>query len=923
MGKTNVFSRLQIFWMVLIFSFGCRDHSSEISFNRDIRPILNEKCLKCHGGVHAEAGLSFLFQEDAFKLTESGKMPIVPGKPFESELVRRIKEEDPDERMPQESDPLSPAEIEKIERWIHQGAEWETHWAYMPPTRPDIPSTNSSWKKNDIDAFIWHRLKRMGLRPNGEAAPSVLLRRVALDLTGLPPEEDLAVKYLSNPSEDQYEALVDTLLSSPHFGERWAALWLDLARYADSQGYEKDPNRTMWKYRDWIISAFNRNVPFDSFTIEQLAGDLIPQADVDQLIATAFHRNAMNNTEGGTEDEEFRCASVIDRVNTTFDIWQATTIGCVQCHSHPYYPFRHNEYYKLSAYFNNTQDADLNNEFPYMSFPNKVDSAAIQDIIRYLQGTDSKWEGNAAFVNSSRLKEVLFPRLIPDYCDDFHNMLIYSDGTMANWSNNVNNHKDKEYYFLHGDIDISGLQQIQFWYASAGSDAAIKVYLDSIKGDVICVANFKDSKGLRGAEYQGENKFRKTGFPVKTSTGRHDLIFEVINTTGAIPDGIVSIKEIILDYGKTPNAFTVKLQDSLLKMHRRSVEVPIMKERSEQLRRKTYVFERGNYLLKEKEVKAGIPGILMNKSSDYPADRLGLAEWLVSGENPLTARVMANRIWEQFFGVGIVETLEDFGTQGANPTHPDLLDHLAIRFQEDLNWDLKRLIKEIVLSATYRQSSKMTEDKLENDPYNRYYSRGPRFRLSAEQIRDQALAVSGLINREIGGPSAMPPQPEGIWQVVYNDNKWVDAKGPDRFRRAIYTFWKRTTPYPSMLVFDSPSREVCISRRIRTNTPLQALVTLNDPVYIETARGLASRMNNVRGTGEDKISKGFWYLLFRDPEQTELNALMKLYDEAEKEFRDKPHSKPVKLDDPGEEVLDPMTVIANALLNLDEVITKN
>ncbi len=882
---------------------GCLTQRRQVSYSQDIKPILNKKCLRCHGGIKANGGLSFLFREEAFGETESGLPAIVAGKSSASEMIQRIKSHDPELRMPQDDDPLEDHEIRLLERWIDQGAEWDDHWSYTPLVDPEIPSTSGPFALTDLDHFVVDELATMSLQPNEAAPPPALARRLSFDLLGLPADIELAADYLRDPTMEQYRQLVNDLLASPHYGEQMASMWLDLARYADSQGYEKDAHRDIWRYRDWLIDAFNRDLPFDQFTIDQLAGDLVPNPTKEQLIATAFHRNTMTNAEGGTEDEEYRTAAVVDRVNSTFEIWQGTTISCVQCHSHPYDPFTQEEYFGLYALFNNTQDADLDNEFPFL--------LEVQDSLEHIQAiaqwisaqTDRPREGHQQ-VSGPQIRALMWPRLFADLSDDFQDVLVGST-TFSNSSYNANNQKHKKYYLIFRNCDLTGLEGFRYRYRSHGSDAQIQVRLDSIDGPVISTHQMQKSKDWQWTSAKSE--------PVD---GRHDLIFHFINTTGDFRNGVVHLREIELTIPDEPIGPQLrKKQDRLLSMYRNGTRTPIMKERSALLARQTFVHERGNYLVPGKQVEPGLPTIL-NGSGRSVQNRLELAQWLVSEDNPLTARVIANRIWAMVFGHGIVETSEDFGTQGIPPTHRALLDHLAYRFSHDFGWSIKQLLTYIVCSATYRQSSEVTPQKIEGDPYNKYYSRGVRKRLSAEQIRDQALAIGELLNPMVGGASVMPPQPEGVWQVVYSNAKWYEDNQADKYRRGLYTYWKRTTPYPSMVAFDSPSREFCVSRRIPTNTPLQALVTLNDTVYIEAASGLAAWMQDQHPDDlTAAVVHGYEKALLEKPDPETLRTLMDLLDTAGEQLT------PAASDETKAPA--PMVIVANAIMNLDAFLTKS
>ncbi len=905
--------------LFLAFALGllsCQD-DQRISFNNQIRPILNDNCLVCHGGVRQLGGFSLLFPETAFGATESGNPAIVPENHRKSELYKRLVHHDPEERMPQEAPSLDQQEIALIAQWIDQGAQWEDHWAYVAPQPVSIPQETSSWVNNNIDLFILQELTKMDLVPAEVADPATLARRLSLDLTGLPPQPELLQEFLKESPPQSYERLVDSLLASPHYGEKWAAMWLDLARYADSNGYEADYHRDIWRYRDWVIQAFNHDMPFDQFTIEQLAGDLLPNPTREQLIATAYNRNTMNNSEGGTIDEEFRVASVLDRLNTTFEVWQSTSIGCVQCHSHPYDPFKHEEYYQLMAFFNNTQDADLNSLVPTLPTWKPEDADKIREIIGYIQQLDASPDIKQKDHLPEQIHQALFPKLIPQWCDDFQNVLLYNNGGVSNFVYNYSEGLHKRYFFQFNDIQLNGLEAIRYNFATKGTDARIKVYAGSLDGPVINRVDFPMTSKQGHRERQ---VFIEEVYQVTPKTGTHHLIFELINTTAKAPDGLVTINEIELIYEDGLHPQLEDYQGQLQELRQKADLTPVMKNKIPGFIRTSQVFDRGNWLTPRDTVHAELPQTLEPELGAIPPDRLAFAQWLVSQENPLTARVIVNRLWEQLFGTGIVLTVEDFGTQAEAATHPELLDYLALQLMNEHQWSIKALLKEIVLSASYQQSSQVTKKKLELDPYNRLLSRGARFRLSAEQIRDQALAVSGLLDRTLGGKSVMPPQPEGIWQVIYSNAKW-ETGDHDRHRRGLYTYWKRTAPYPSMVSFDSPSREFCVSRRIRTNTPLQALVTMNDPAFLEAAEALAEKMKSDGENVKQSISLGYYLALMQQPTPEALSVLENLYQEAV-QSASSVKIRPVSIEENERKALEPMAVVANAILNLDGFLMK-
>jgi len=749
-----------------------------IDFNRDVRTILSNNCFQCHGPDEKvrKGKLRLDNRDDALAV-------LAPGQLEQSELVRRVTSADAKEVMPpaKTGKKLTPRELETLRQWVKEGAKYSVHWSYQKPARPAVPDVGSrkSEARNAIDAFVLARLRKEGLTMQPEADRYSLIRRVALDLTGLPPTAQEVEAFAQDQSPDAYEKLVDRMLAKPAYGEHWARMWLDLARYADSAGYADDPPRTIWKYRDYVINAFKANIPFDRFTVEQLAGDLLPNPTEDQLVATAFHRNTLTNSEGGTNDEEFRNVAVVDRVNTTFTIWMGTSIACAQCHTHKYDPILQKEFFGVFAFFNNTADADRPDESPTLPF----------------------WT----------------PALL-----------------------------DR------------------------------KAELDSL------VIDLEDQlKGKKPDEWKAER------------------------------DRLAALKK----------------EHAALKP---MTTVPIMKELSGKDRRKTRLQFRGNFMDLGEEVAEGTPAVLHPFTKDAPRNRLEFARWLMSSENPLAGRVIANRFWEQIFGVGLVRTSEEFGTQGELPSHPELLDWLAVELQSD--WNVKRFLKLLVMSAAYRQSAKVSPELFERDPDNRLLARGPRVRLSAEMVRDQALYAAELLSPKMLGPSVKPPQPNlGVNAAFGGAIDWQPSDGEDRYRRGVYTTWRRSNPYPSMSTFDAPNRDTCTVRRTRTNTPLQALVTMNDPVYVEAAQALARRaMEKGGATASDRAAFAFRCCLIRPPKETEVARLVKLYEDAKakfagdiakaRQFATAPLGPlPKGMDDVDAAA---WTVVANVLLNLDEMVMK-
>ncbi len=747
--------------------------ADEIEFNRQIRPILSRHCFVCHGPDEGQRQADFRVD-----VRDEALAAIEPGDVEGSELFGRITSTDDDERMPppEHGPALNSDEIDLIGKWIEQGAKYQQHWSFVAPRKPELPTLDKSmldWTRNEIDYFVAAKFAAMKLTPAPSADPRRLIRRLALDLTGLPPTAEMVERFAQSPTDETYEAIVDQLLASPDYGEHWTAMWLDIARYADTIGYAEDRHRDIWPWRDWVIRAFNNNMPYDQFTIEQLAGDLLPEASSDQILATAFHRNTLNNTEGGTSDEEFRVVAVKDRISTTVNVWMGLTLRCAECHTHKYDPISQKEYYQFFDFFNQTEDADQGDERPRIS---------------------------------------LFP-------------------------------EGRESEFAKFDAEIALLKE--------------------------------------------------------TAATKQE---------------------------------TQRLTDAM-DQRNRPVLVPIMKELDPDHARTTHMMVRGSYLQPGEQVSAAVMQAFPPLPAGAPNNRLGVARWLVSDNNPLTARVTVNRFWARLFGIGIVETEEDFGTQGSLPTHPQLLDWLAVDFREH-GWDVKRLLKQMAMSSTYRQSAMATRENLELDPRNLYFSRGPRFRLSAEVIRDQALAVSGLLSKKKYGPPVYPPNPvKKVRSAFQGETVWTESEGEDRYRRTLYTYLKRSSPHPLFETFDMATREVCCIRRIRTNTPLQSFMTLNDQTFVEAAQALAQKMYDSASDRRDRIATGFSIALLRPATEQELETLEKLYQLTNAEYAEQhdlarqlaginEHSRANENDDDASAELATLTVVANVILNLDEFLTK-
>lgn len=801
-----------------------------VDFTRDIRPILAGKCFTCHGpdDKARKGGLRLDIRDGAIKSGRTGQPAIVPGKSGQSELLLRITSTDEVERMPprKSGKALSEKETTLLRRWIEQGAPYPQHWSFIKPVRPPVPLVHDrNWPKNGVDHFILARLENEQLRPAQTADRHAMIRRLALDLIGLPPTLEEVDQFLKDQSPDAYEKQVDRLLASPAYGERWAQVWLDLARYADSQGYANDPDRTIWRWRDWVIQAYNENMPFDRFSLEQLAGDLLPNPTPSQLIATGFHRNTLTNTEGGTNPEEFRSTAIVDRVNTTFQVWMGLTVACAQCHNHKYDPITQKEYFQLYAVLNSTEDNNSGNDSPFITVPQVGKSQEFETVNTQLSGVRKEYDEETRRI----------------------------DARQAEWEKTVD--------------------------------------------------RTKLPKEIAGVLAQPAEKRDKKLLPK------------------------------IQAYHRSLSATWTKLDADVKRltteMQKVGTTAPILRELDKP--RTTHIQIRGNFLDKGDEVRPGLPTAFPSSGETGAINRLSLARWLVSPDNPLTARVAVNRMWEELFGVGLVETSEDFGFQGELPSHPELLDYLATEYIS-LGWDTKKLLKLLVTSATYRQQSQVSPDLVRRDPYNRLLARGPRVRLSAEAVRDQALFVAGLLSPKLYGPPVQPPRPNfGLSAAFGSTTDWQPSSGADRYRRAVYTRWRRNAPYPSLTTFDAPERTFCNIRRLRTNTPLQALVTLNDPVYVEAAQALARRIVHEGGeTVQARTAYAFRLVLTRPPTWQEEERLTDLFEKTLAMYQknvakaEAMATRPIGPAPKDMNVVDlaAWTVVGNVLLNLDETLAK-
>ncbi len=1027
--------------------------SKPVDFDREIRPILADNCFACHGPDDKQrmANLRLDTKDGLFAVVAAGKSP-------ESKLYQRISAPEKGKRMPPpfaERFP-NPQQVELIRRWIDEGAKWETHWAYVPPKRPDPPAVgNQAWIRNPIDNFILAKLESEGLKPSPEADKTTLLRRVTFDLTGLPPTLAEVDAFERDKSAQAYEKVVDRLLASPRYGERMAMQWLDLARYADTHGYHIDSHREMWHWRDWVIDAFNRNMPFDEFTVEQLAGDLLPHPTLQQRIATGFNRNHMINFEGGAIPEEYQNEYVVDRVEATSVVWLGMTMGCARCHDHKFDPIKQKDFYRFYAFFNTISEKGLDgrrgNAQPIVQVPSPEQSREIARVSqaicaheeaipkdRELDAMQAEWEktalgslpdaprdgllahyeldGNlvdssghyrqgrivkgdlgydtgpvgraAAFDGQTHVEfgdtggfERNEPVSISFWVSpgDRQGMTVVQklDADQRGWE--VYREESLVLPRLHRGSRLQ-MRLIHHWpddsiqvrtrepivededhavaitYDGSGKAAGVKIYVDgkpketevvtdTLAGSIRNTAPLSIGDNRFGRQFQGSLDDLRLYSRVLAAGEVEELA--VHQPARAVVMILPKKREIsqkqalrayFLTYAAPADLRKTYLELKDLQREKEDLDwtVPnamVMQEMDAP--RETAILGRGDYRNRGEVVAPGVPAVLPAFGKDLPLNRLGLAKWLVDPANPLTARVSVNRYWQLHFGTGIVKTAEDFGSQGEPPSHPLLLDWLATEFVRT-NWDIKAMQRLMVTSAAYRQSSRVTQELQERDPENRLLARGPRFRLPAEMVRDNALAASGLLVEKVGGASVMPYQPKGLWEEtaygdVYSAQTYKQGHGDDLYRRSMYTFWKRTSPPPALITFDSPDREKCTARRTVTNTPLQALVLLNDPTYIEAARVLAEK--TIREGGTDparRIRYAFRLATARDPNAKELQVLRELERTESAEYR-RNEDAARKLVGVGEAKADSKldagelaawTTVASTILNLDETITR-
>ncbi len=1002
--------------------FTNRAKAADVDFNRDVRPILTDNCHACHGPDENKRKGDLRLDVRAEAVAAGS---IVPGKPEMSELLNRILAKDPDSVMPppHTGKKLTAKQIETLRKWIAEGAKFEEHWAFVNPVRPAVPRLDAAFElRNPIDHFIAARLKSEGLAFSPPADKITLIRRVTLDLTGLPPTPAEVDAFLADQAPDAYEKVVDRLLASPHYGERMAVDWLDAARFADTHGYHIDSGRNMIPFRDYVIRSFNENKPFDRFTVEQLAGDLLPNASIEQKVASGFNRNHMINFEGGAIPAEYQTAYIIDRVNTTSTVWMGLTMGCAQCHDHKYDPLSQRDFYRMYAFFNNVPENGLDgskgNAVPVLRVPTAEQEQQLAQLKEAITKAEAKLAGPFLEVDAAQAEWEKSPGAMRTQWNVATPLNSTSKGgatlkvledksILASGKNPA-----QETYSVSFMSDTKTVSAIRIEALADNSLPAkgpgrgsngnfvmtgVKLTLGSgAKSRVVKLKAASADYSQQDGGYDVASLLTNgPGWAVFPEVGKtHTAIFEfeepvevgdaeltielqfnakfaghqigrmrlastdsLTPHSSAAPEAIRSILAIetrkrspkqkadlqafyrstIWPEGRAASAELAMLRAEAAAVEKAFPNTMVMSEMAKP--RDTHILIRGAYDKKGDKVTAGTPGALPPLAKDAPADRLALARWLISKEHPLTARVIVNRDWQRYFGTGLVKTSEDFGTQGEYPSHLELLDWLACDFRES-GWDVKRLQRLIVTSATYRQSSRVTPELLAQDPENRLLARQSRLRLQAEFIRDQALATSGLLNREIGGRSVSPYQPQGIWsELTFRlDNKNFTAQiyeqghGADLYRRTMYTFWKRTAPPPSLVTLDAPDREVCTVRRPRTNTPLQALVLLNDPTYVEASRKLAERLMNEAGpTKESRVTRAFRLCTGREPSERERTILIKLYDSQLIRYQ-KDRGAAVKLlavgESPRDEKCDvaelaAWTMVASTIFNLDETVTRN
>jgi len=968
-------------------------------FANNVQPILQESCYPCHSGNRPPGGLRLDARSFAMRA-------ITPGNAAASRIVQRVEGAGGEPQMPFGMTPLTARQIASLKTWIDHGVPWpdslagDEHWSYIKPAKPAVPSVkDATWARNPIDRFVLARLEKDGLHPSPEASKETLIRRLSLDLIGLPPTPAEVEAFVDDTQPDAYDRLVDRLLASPHYGERWARMWLDLARYADSNGYEKDDRRSMWPYRDWVIKALNGNMHFDQFAIEQVAGDMLPNAGNDQKIATGFLRNSMFNNEGGVDPEENNWNIQLDRATTVATAFLGSTMGCAECHDHKFDPFTQKQFYQMVAFFNNADFVKSNSTpftEPVLDLPDAAQQAkrdALNAEIKTWQAklnddSDAAKERQQAWEKSIVDAEKDWHPLHPDHAESTggSTLTIAADGSVL--ASGLNPEADT-YTIAAGvpdvpirditGIRIEALPDPSLPRGGPGRDYYGNFMIRDVKVEGVTLdetATAMDDNSGAGQQGPGkkfpqvwvvdvskeENNQRlprqmvliptapvtpRSAFRIsiqQATEGGHQGLgrFRISVTDSPTPKRIVEITAALrpaLTTKRQATQMTARYRNQAtellpirnkikeLQAQVQALGIPttlVMSENAAVQHPDATIRIRGSFTSKNGDVQAGIPSFLGSLPSNEPQNRLALAKWLVSRDNPLTARVTANHIWETYFGRGIVETAEDFGTQGARPSHPELLDWLATEFM-DSGWDMKALHRLIVTSATYRQSSKGTPELIEKDPTNSLLSRGARFRVEAEMVRDITLSASGLLSAKIGGASVFPYQPNGVWELPYekDSDTWQLSEGEDRYRRGLYTFIRRAAPYPAMTVFDATSREYCTARRSHTDTPLQALTTLNDPAFFEAAQAMAKRIVKEGGASTtSRLNYGFLLATSRHPQAAELDTLQTAYETERKYFRSNlKEAEAIAAKQDAD--LAAWTMLSRDLLNLDETLTRH
>lgn len=972
--------------------------AATVDFNRDIRPILASNCLKCHGLDESarKSKLRLDLRATATGPAKSGKFAIVPNKPDESELIRRVTSNDPDYVMPPSSThvTLSPEQKQLLRNWIAQGAPYSQHWAFIAPRQAPLPKVKqAAWPRNPMDYFVLADLESAGLHPSPQADRYTLIRRLYLDLIGIPPTPNEADEFVNDSSPDAYDKIVDRLLASPRYGERWARRWLDLARYADTNGFEKDRPRTIWPFRDWVIKAFNDDMPFDEFTVEQIAGDMLPNATLSQKIATGFHRNTMLNEEGGIDPQEYRFYSSVDRINTTGTAWLGLTVRCAQCHTHKYDPITQKEYYSLLAFLD---DADE----PQLEIPDKQIDARRKDVQKKIGKLTAelpdKFPGGASALsqafdtweNQASSRAIQWTVLKPHAMQSSKPYLTLQDDNSVLAGGDIA--KSTTYDLSFADVPL-GITAIRLealpddslpghgpgmaFYELEHGDFFLSELSLKCDGHDCKLAKSDQTFGSPAKDAIDGNPL--TGWRITGGTGKaHTAVFSfdaplkpmhelsmhmLFERYAAAPLGHFRISVTSDPRALDPQAFAPEIESILIVApsarsadqrhqlfdyflqtapelasartdidHIRAtmpaeLTTLVLRERPANHERQTHVHHRGEYLSTTDPVTPGVPAFLPPLPAGAPANRLTFARWLVSKDNPLTARVQVNRQWAAFFGRGIVRTQEDFGYQGEPPSNQELLDWLAVQFMND-GWSFKKLDRLIVTSATYRQSSNVSPDDMAKDPEDILMSRGPRFRMDAEVVRDSALACSGLLTDKIGGPSVFPPQPASVTtEGAYGALKWVPSKGADRYRRSLYTFSKRTAPFALYNTFDAPTGESCVAKRDMSNNPLQALALMNDQVFIEPAQAMGKELAAKQEGDEARATELFRRFMIRPPDTDEVGMLTSFAAQERSRFQEDPKAarKLCGADDKDVAERATWTAVARAVMNLDEWVTRD